>query len=349
MEDKINKILNMRTIRIENTPDTFNITSIIDLIKDCELESIVVENGVYYLNFFEYFVFYIAYNELIKEGSVGEDIAISYVESGAMPANKLLAHQAGASRSIYFSNIDDNMDKEYFESICMKHGEIENMKISKEKRHVQIRFYKFESAMSCMESLHKGNGKSRRYGFHRMKSHNKAFHCNRTLYLGNVQSEVTASGVLNHCRGGAIFSIKFLREKKCAFLTFINPHAAEAFLHNCSLNPLIVKKHRIKVTHGNNSNIPINMMLALYHGSTRSIQVKNIDDVLDMEQIESVYKENGAVVYNFLSLYAATKAMENLRSTYNEDQVMYVPDRCDIVNSTEVMLYMHYNEFIKKN
>ncbi|ELQ76671.1 RRM domain protein [Trachipleistophora hominis] len=349
MEDKINKIFNTRTIRIENVPDALSITSIVDLIKDCELESIVIENGVYYLNFFEYFVFYIAYNELTKEGVLNKDIHISYVESGPMPENKLLAHQAGASRSIYFSNIDDDMDKEYFEDICTKHGEIENMKISKEKRHVQVRFYKFESAMSCMESLHKGSGKNRRYGFHRMKSYNKAFHCNRTLYLGNIQAEITASSVLNHCKGGAIFSIKFLREKKCAFLTFINPHAAEAFLYNCSLNPITIKKHRIKVTHGNNSNIPINMMLALYHGSTRSIKVKNIDDVLDMDQLESVYKDNGAVIYNFLSLYAATKAMENLRSTYGEEQVMYVPDRCGIVNSTEMMMYMQYNEFIKKN
>lgn len=349
MRNEINKIFNIHTIKVENVPEDLNISNLLDLIKDCELESIVKETDVIYLNFFEYFVFYQAYTELTKGNTMYPELIISYIESASFSPGKLLSYQAGASRSIYFSNINDEMDKEYFENICKPFGDIESLLVSKEKNHAQIRFYQFESAMKCMESLHKNEGKNKRYGFHRMKSHNKTFHTNRTLYLGNIQSEILPSDIVELCKGGALFSVRFLREKKCAFVTFVNPHAAEAFLYNCSINPLMIKKQRIKVTHGSNSNIPTNMILALYSGVTRSIEVVDKNINLGLEQLESFTRENDSVVYNFVSLYSAIKAMEGLKDLYDANQVKYVPDQCGKLSSAEMMIHVLYNELSKNN
>lgn len=349
MENKTSQIFKIRTIKIENSSSDIDISSVIDCIKYYELESITVKENVYYLNFFEYFVFYLAYNELINSDVLSSDLDISYVESEDIPMYRQHAYQAGASRSIYFSNITDDMDEKYFMNVCSVYGQIENMIINREKKHAQIRFFKFENALNFMENATQNGLKNKRYGFHRPKQHNKAFHTNRTLYLGNVHNEVTASDVLNHCMVGTVFSLKFLRDKKCAFLTFVNPHAAETFLYGCLLSPLVIKNNKIKVTHGNNSNIPMSMIVELYHGATRSIQIDGAGIENVFENLESTYRKNGNTIYNFTSIHAAVKAMNDLKSSRCDRNFSFVPDRCAIMDSTEALFMLHYDRFVKNN
>lgn len=342
----------VRTMKIENIPENISITTLIDSIKDCEIETIKKENNIYFLTFFEYFIFYTAYNELKEKiADINKNIKISICYADILPNNKLLAFQAGASRSVYFHNIDDSLEETFFSNLASQFGEIENLKFNKEKKHVQIRFNEFDHCMAFMEHLcqaeNRKNIENLKFGFHRAKSNNKIFHTNRTLYLGNIQTEILPEDIFKFVFFDAVYTLRFLRDRKCAFLTFINPHSAECFLEASNKQPVFIKKHRIKITHGNNSLIPLPAILSLYnHNASRSIEVDDIKSNCQFENLESRKVFPKSVKYSFYSMNAALHAMEMLRQSYKDNEIRYTKDDSAIISSAEYMVYMMYKDGI---
>lgn len=342
--DNINSI---RTIKLENIPENISITSIIDLIKDCEIQKITKDGNAFHLTFFEYFIFYIAYFELKEKLSTlgSNNIKISYEKSEEISPRKLLAFQAGASRSVYFNNIDDGFDELYFRELVQPFGEIENIKFHTEKRHAQIRFSNFESCVKFMEDLSTKDTQNVKFGFHRPKSLNKAFHGNRTLYLGNIQPDVQPENILQHVFCGEIYTLRFLRDRKCAFLTFLNPNSAEAFIEHANKKPIFVRKTRIKVTYGNNSLIPMPAVLSIYKSAaSRAIYVYDPQSNCQFENLETRKVFSDKVKYSFFSMNSALQAIEMLRQSYKESDIEYAPDDSALINSSDYISYLLYCE-----
>lgn len=344
--EEFKEISLIRTIKLENIPENVSITSIIDLIRECEIETIHRDKNILYLTFFEYFIFYTAYFELRnKIKTINEGIKISFAKNEEISERKLLAFQAGASRSVYFNNIDDECDEKYFFDLAEPFGEIENIRYSQERKHAQIRFLRFESCMEFMKDFLNKETKNIKFGFHRPKNTNKAFHNIRTLYLGNIQSEILPKHIFKHVFSGSIYTLRFLRERKCAFLTFINPNSAEFFLQYYNKYPIIIGKIRIKITYGNNSIIPLPAILSLYeNGASRAIYVFDLQCNCKFDNLEKRTVLEDKIKYSFFSMNAALQAVEILKQTYNEDQYAYSPDDSAVFTSSECFAYMLHLE-----
>lgn len=334
----------IRTIKLKNIPKNITITSIIDLIKDCELFSIKkISENIFHFTFFEYFIFYIAYMELKEKlKNLSKEINISFCESEDICSKKLQAYYSGASRSIYFHNLDKGFDEEYFKELAKPFGEVENIKISADKRHIQMRLYEFDSCVKLIQNLTEQDT-TIKFGFHRAKSNNKALHTNRTLYLGNIQADVQPSDILKYCFFGPVNSLRFLRERKCAFLTFLNPNSAEIFIHNANKSPIFINKNRLKVTYGNNSMIPLSTILAIYNSNaSRILEVNDSSSNCQFESLEKRIITENKTQYSFFTITAAIQAMDLLKQSYKESELRYVNDESSILTSTEYMWYINY-------
>lgn len=370
----------LRRIKLTGVPEKTELFEIIDLIKDCELESVSKKNDVILLDFFEYYIFYFAFSELKEKiHTIDKNMKISYEETTEICPQKLLTFQAGGSRSIYFNHIDKSLNISHFRNLAEPFGEIENIKFNEEKRHTQIRFSNFDSSVNfidfvfqmtsekyqkSVESSKNTNifnqtqteqqisqfkkilsGSELKFGFHRYKTTNKMFLCNRTLYLGNIQQDVKPSDILKHVHSGSIYTIRFLRDRKCAFLTFLNPHAAEAFIERYNKTPMMIGKNRIKITYGNNSLIPLPAILSLYRsGASRSFEVDDNQSDVNFENLEYRSVSNNKVRYSFFSMNSAYHAMDLLKQTYSEKQLRYVPDDSESIPTSEYISYLIYSE-----
>ncbi|KRH94667.1 RRM domain protein [Pseudoloma neurophilia] len=342
MEDLVSK-RDIRTIKLENIPSDASPTTFIDFIKDCEIENIRETENFIYLTFFEYSTFYLAYFELKnKIKLIDTRIKISFLESPELQRRKLLAFQAGASRSIYFNNIEDGYDETHFKELAEPFGKIEYIRFNKEKKHIQIRFYEFDRAVDFMKNLMARDTQEVKFGFHRAKTTNKAFHSSRTLYLGNIQPEIEAKHILKYCFSGNIYTLRILRERKCAFLTFVNPHAAETFIEYTNRHPIIIGRVRLKITYGNNSLIPMPAVLSIYdNNASRCIEVFSTESI-DFENCEKQIKFKDRIKYCFFSMNGALQAIESVKKMEKGLKVSYARDESAAISSSNTLAFLMY-------
>ncbi|KZO92272.1 hypothetical protein CALVIDRAFT_487858 [Calocera viscosa TUFC12733] len=167
----------------------------------------------------------------------------------------------------------------------------------------------------------------------------------RTVYLGNIHPDTTAEDLCNAVRGGVLQSIRYMKDKHIAFVTFIDPAAALGFFNIASIQGLSVNNRRLKIGWGKSSNpLPPALAVAVQGGATRNVYVGNIDDwekwseerlkrdfgeFGDIELINSLREKNCAWV-NFTNISSAMKAIEamRIRPEYAHLRVSYGKDRC---------------------
>ncbi|EJT97004.1 hypothetical protein DACRYDRAFT_59730 [Dacryopinax primogenitus] len=167
----------------------------------------------------------------------------------------------------------------------------------------------------------------------------------RTVYLGNIHPDTTTEDLCNAVRGGVLQSVRYMKDKHIAFVTFIDPSAALAFFNIASLQGLSVNNRRLKIGWGKSSNpLPPALAVAVQGGATRNVYVGNIDDwekwaedrlrrdfgeFGDIELINSLREKNCAWV-NFTNISSAMKAIEamRVRPEYAHLRVSYGKDRC---------------------
>ena len=121
---------------------------------------------------------------------------------------------------------------------------------------------------------------------------------NRTVYLGNIHSETTTEEICNHIRGGILQSIRFIKEKHIAFVTFVDPNAALAFFHLASYSGVMIHNRRLKIGWGKHSG-PLSpaIAMAVQSGGSRNVYVGNIDDpdALNEEKLRRDFGDFGEV------------------------------------------------------
>ena len=165
----------------------------------------------------------------------------------------------------------------------------------------------------------------------------------RVVYLGNLAENATVVDVCNTIRTtGPLFRIRMLPEKRCAFLTFIDPAAAQFLFQFGLTQGIVIKGQRCKVGWGREVYLPKQCVQPIQKGATRNIYLGGIDLMAhteerlredfgrfgELEQIHILAEKNTAFV-NFCSLLDAIKAKEQMEAdpTYFGLKVQYSKDR----------------------
>ncbi|KAI9312467.1 hypothetical protein BX666DRAFT_1866067 [Dichotomocladium elegans] len=164
----------------------------------------------------------------------------------------------------------------------------------------------------------------------------------RTIYLGNVRKDASATEILNQVKTGAVESFKILPEKTCAFLSFLEPASAQLFYQEFLSKRLTVQDVDLKVGWGKPNPIPSNIQLAAQSGATRNVYLGQFDDSVteeslrqelskfgEIEQIKVIQEKQIAFVH-FTSISAAIKCVSALKQdpTWASRRVNYGKDRC---------------------
>ncbi|KAF9394492.1 hypothetical protein CPC16_011102 [Podila verticillata] len=166
---------------------------------------------------------------------------------------------------------------------------------------------------------------------------------NRTLYLGNIAPETTCEDICNHIRGGILNSIRYFPNKHIAFVSFVDPQAANNFFNQATYQGVTIKNRRLKVGWGQNAHaLPAPVIQALSDGATRNVYVGGIDDSITEEKLRedfaeygetelvNILKEKSCGFVNFTNVMAAVKAVEGIKSKagYENVRVNFGKDRC---------------------
>jgi RNA recognition motif-containing protein len=168
---------------------------------------------------------------------------------------------------------------------------------------------------------------------------------NRSVYLGNIGPDTSVEELCNNIRGGVLESIKVLVEKKCAFITFVDPSAALAFFRHTEANPITIAGRRLRVGWGKCLAPPSPKLLQdVNNGVSRNVYIGQITDFENFTQdklatdfgefgeIELInfLKEKHAAYVNFTSIEAAQKAITGIKNKpdYAALRIAHGKDRC---------------------
>lgn len=107
---------------------------------------------------------------------------------------------------------------------------------------------------------------------------------NRCVFLGNIHPDCTTEELCNHIRGGILQSIRYLRDRHIAFVTFVDPNAAYAFVSSATHHDghgrsggLTIHSRRIKIGWGRPSGpLAPALAMAVQAGGSRNVYVGNL-------------------------------------------------------------------------
>ncbi|KAI9280637.1 hypothetical protein BY458DRAFT_450794 [Sporodiniella umbellata] len=181
------------------------------------------------------------------------------------------------------------------------------------------------------------------YGYPTPSFFNPAFaDGNRTIYLGGIPDDTPASEVLKQVKTGAVESYRALPEKRCAFLSFIEPASAHAFYQELNCKKMMVHHHEIKHGWGNSTPIPMPLKSKIHSGATRAVYLGKLapgttkEEVTswvskygEFEDIKCVTEKSCAFVH-FLTIQSATRCVVDmsLLPEWQTRRVNYAKDHC---------------------
>jgi RNA recognition motif-containing protein len=148
----------------------------------------------------------------------------------------------------------------------------------------------------------------------------------RAIFLGNVQDDVTLQEICKLAnRYGAIESVKIVKAKSSAFVNFIDPNAAAAFVSAAQQNPITLANQPIRVNWVKSTPIHPEILGHVRQGATRNLFVGNVEDHISDDLIRELFSPFGEfdsivvlrpkkiAFVNFASLKSALKAREALQ------------------------------------
>ncbi|KAL9106246.1 MAG: hypothetical protein Q9227_008714 [Pyrenula ochraceoflavens] len=173
----------------------------------------------------------------------------------------------------------------------------------------------------------------------------------RTVYLGNIPAETTAEEILSHVRSGQIESVRFLPDKNCAFISFLDSSSATHFHSDAILKKLSIKGHDIKIGWGKPSQVPTSVALAVQQSqASRNVYLGNLPEDISEEELREdlgkfgpidtvkLVREKAIGFVHFLSISNAVKAVAQLPQEPKWQpprRVYYGKDRCAYVSKTQ--------------
>lgn len=177
----------------------------------------------------------------------------------------------------------------------------------------------------------------------------------RTVYLGNIPSDIQPNELLDYVRSGILESVKILPSKNCAFISFIDHQSALLFHSDCILKKLNIKEHDVRIGWGKNSPIlPAVMESIQRHGATRNVYLGNLNnsvngDIITEQELREdlscygvidcikIIPEKGIAFIHFLSILSAIRCVANLplKEKYLDKKCFYGKDRCAFITKTQ--------------
>lgn len=177
----------------------------------------------------------------------------------------------------------------------------------------------------------------------------------RTVYLGNIPSDIEPNELLDYVRSGILENVKILPSKNCAFISFIDLQSALLFHSDCILKKLNIKGHDIRIGWGKNTSILPAVMEAIQRdGATRNVYLGNMNnpnsgDMITEEELREdlscygvidcikIIPEKGIAFIHFLSILSAIKCVSNLplKEKYLDKKCFYGKDRCAFITKTQ--------------
>jgi len=167
---------------------------------------------------------------------------------------------------------------------------------------------------------------------------------NRTVYLGNIHPETICEEICNVIRGGILQQIRYMPEKHIAFVTFVDPNAANSFLYLATHQGIVIKNRRLKVGWGKPSGaLPGNIQMAVNtQNASRNVYVGQLDESITEEKLRrdfsefgeielvNILKEKSCGFVNFTSILCAMKAIEGIKmkEEYKKFRINFGKDRC---------------------
>ncbi|KAI8377210.1 hypothetical protein EDC96DRAFT_255556 [Choanephora cucurbitarum] len=165
---------------------------------------------------------------------------------------------------------------------------------------------------------------------------------NRTIYLGNVTEELTSHDILQCVHQGALEQFRMSKERFCAFLTFLDASAANAFFQTYTTKKFIVKGVVLQVNWGSPKAISSTLQIQIEAGATRNVYLGRLLETDTEESIRSKVKKFGPIEHirfikpkkiafvHFLSILSAIKCNSVLRldPEWKDKTVGYGRDHC---------------------
>ncbi|KAG0285076.1 hypothetical protein BGZ96_010639 [Linnemannia gamsii] len=166
---------------------------------------------------------------------------------------------------------------------------------------------------------------------------------NRTVYLGNISPDTTCEDLCNAIRGGILNNIRYFPAKHIAFVSFVDPQAANNFFNQCNHQGVMVKSRRLKAGWGQNMHaLPLPVIQALQTGATRNVYLGSIDEGFTEERLRHDFAEFGEIemvnilqekncgFVNYTNIMSAVKAVDGIRRNpaYEKVKINFGKDRC---------------------
>lgn len=172
----------------------------------------------------------------------------------------------------------------------------------------------------------------------------------RTIYLGGfLQESMTVADVLSAIQGsGALDRVKVLPEKKCVFVTFVDPMVASTFYNKVMRTGLEVNGFKLKLGWGKTRPLPDQVAEGIKGGATRNLFLGGLTPDINEEKLLQDFGPHAAAIekidvlpakkiafVHFLSILAAMTAKQELTTPgaslyegYSQYRINYGADRC---------------------
>ncbi|KAI5952925.1 hypothetical protein KGF57_004131 [Candida theae] len=177
----------------------------------------------------------------------------------------------------------------------------------------------------------------------------------RTVYLGNIPSDIQPNELLDYVRSGILENVKIIPAKNCAFISFIDHQSALLFHSDCILKKLNIKGHDIRIGWGKNTSILPAVLEAIQRdGATRNVYLGNLNNpatgqMITEEELREdlscfgiidsikIIPEKGIAFIHFLSILSAVRCVANLptKEKYLDKKCFYGKDRCAFITKTQ--------------
>lgn len=171
----------------------------------------------------------------------------------------------------------------------------------------------------------------------------------RTIFLGGIPDGTSLEDLCDVIRGGALESVRILKEKNTAFISFLDSEAAHKFHEHCNTRGLFIRGQPVKrIGWADIRIMSSSLSLAVKSGATRVLFLGNLstqafsrERLMEIgsgfgivESVKFIRDKNIGTSSGFISfgeLKDAIYAHERISNSpeFKECKVGYAKDRCD--------------------
>ncbi|ORZ28205.1 hypothetical protein BCR41DRAFT_295486, partial [Lobosporangium transversale] len=368
-----------RTIYLGKIPEESTLHEVLDLIRTGNLENakLIPEKHCAFITFIEADAAQVFHRKASFKTPLrlkGRELKVGWGTPSILSPNIQKAVQnEGATRNVFIGRLDSSFTEEIIHKDLLTFGAVEEVKIVREKNIAFAHFTHINNAIKAVTQLplqSRYAGKEISYGRDRCAKfatpiqlptldgittteldHQKCMvpfstliaEGKRTIYLGKLAPETTCADICNSIRGGILSKIRYLSKKYSAFVTFVDPKAAQMFYDTVSKGGFKIKNQKPKLGWGPKAlNLPLEVIQAFRQGACRNVYLGGIEGIADEEKLRADFSEYGEIelinvvpskncgFVSFTDVLAAVKAVKNipLKSEYATVKVGYGKDRC---------------------